>query len=583
MNRWKNEEMKMPNPIDMAIAAMFPGWGVKRAIARRKLRANTGVDGSWGARNQTGGAYAAGKRSRVDKEWNPRNSSAESAIAGSLPLMLGRSRQMVRDNWMAASAQGAYRRHVVGTGITVVSTATNPDTGEDIEQFNDAIDELWEEWSSTPEFCDIERRKTVGAIQSLWMDEIFDAGQAMTIMNYQPRRDMVGLYLQVFDPEQLNDSIASFGGHRVWRGIEVDDFTAPLAYHVHTGGNPTDVFRARSERVEANRVLHMFRQSRARQILGPPWMHPVLVKARYTDQFDQYTLIKARGEAAFGGVIVSNDETQGNGPFGTQGAPGDDNLDARGNREMNMEPGMWPRLRNLEDIRFAPPVTPNSMYDPFKRRQITEAAAGMGLDYSTVARDFSKTNFSGLRQGLLETWDETDAIREQIIMPDFVRVRRAFKELAIMEDRVKAPRFFTDPRWRRAYLSDDYQGPPKLPVDPAKAAAANKINMELGIESFETILNERGVNWKQRVRRLKHIKETLDKAGIKIPGINGPSKVNPVEPRPERDDGNDDPNRGLSPDDLIEESRGAGGTLTDRLVEGVLQDAMRDHEPVGVE
>ncbi len=568
----------MRNILDVTIAAMFPGWGVRRAAAREMLRVNRGLDGTWGARNQIGGAYAGGKRSRVDKDWNPRNSSAESAIGGSLPLLLGRSRQMVRDNWAAASGQGAYRRHVVGTGITAVSTATDPDTGEDLEKFNDEVDELWEEWSSTPAFCDIERRKTIPAIQALWMDEIFDAGQAMTIMNYEPRRDAVGLLLQVFDPEQLDEAVTSWGGNRVWRGVEVDKFTAAIAYHVHTGGNATDVFRAKSERVEAERVLHMMRQSRARQILGVPWMHPVLVKTRHIDQYDVYTMIRARGEAAIGGVITSNDENQGNAPFGTQGASGDDNLDARGNREMNFEPGMWPRMKIGEDVTFKPQETPNSTYDQFKKRQAVEAFAGMGLDYPTGARDFSKTNFSGLRQGLLENWAESDAIRTQIILPELVKVRRAFKQFAILEKRVSAPKFFTDPRWRRAYLSDDYQGPPKLPVDPAKAAAANKINMDLGIETFETILNERGINWKKQVRRMKHIKKVLDDAEIEIPGVNAPSKTSPREPRPERQNGNDDPQRGTN----VEQSAGDDG-LTDRLVEGILQEAMRDREPVGAE
>ncbi len=556
--------MKLRNPFDVVIEALFPGWGVQRAGSRSKLKANSRIDGNWGARDQTGGAYAGGKQSRIDKDWNPRNSSAESAISGSLPLLLGRSREMCRDNWMAASGQGAYRRHVVGTGITVVSTATNPDTGDDLERFNNEIDMLWEEWSTTAAFVDIERRKTLGAIQSLWMDEIFDAGQAMTIMNYQPRPETVGLFLQPFDPEQLDDSIPSWGENRVYRGVEVDEFTAAIAYHVHTGGNPSDVFRAGSERVESGRVLHMFRQSRARQILGVPWMHPVLVKARCTDQFDAYTLIKARGEAAFGGFITTSDD-DGRGPsgFGAAARPGETGLDADGNVEINLTPGLWNRLGKNDDVKFAPPVTPNSMYDPFKRSQNTEAAAGMGLDYPTVARDFSKQNFSGLRQGLLENDGETDAIRENIILPGLRRVRVAFKEFAIMERRVLAPRFFTDPRWRREYLRDDYQGPPKLPIDPAKAAAANKINLDLGIETLETILNRLGINWKTQVRRMKQIKKVLDEAGIEIPGVNAPSKTSPREPRPEKKNGNDTPAGEADGDDL-----------SSRLVDVILEDAV---------
>ncbi len=88
-----------------------------------------------------------------------------------------------------------------------------------------------------------------------------------------------------------------------------------------------------------------------------------------------------------------------------------------------------------------------------------------------------------------------------------------------------------------------------------------------------------GINWKKQVRRLKHIKEVLDEAGIEIPGINAPSKTSPAEPRPERDDGNNDPGRGTG--GAVQQSSGDG--LADRLVEGILQDAVRDREPVGVE
>ena len=59
-------------------------------------------------------------------------------------------------------------------------------------------------------------------------------------------------------------------------------------------------------------------------------------------------------------------------------------------------------------MKFHAPTTPGSQYEPFTRTQITKIAAGAGLDYPTVARDFTGMTYSGQLQGRLETWAETD-------------------------------------------------------------------------------------------------------------------------------------------------------------------------------
>ena len=540
--------------IDRAIAAVSPSWAARRVAARMRYVALS--------------TYEAAKKRRVERDWTPSNKSADQAIVDDLPTLRARARAAVRDTWAGASARGGYRRKVVGIGITPRSAATHPDTGTLLEEFNAEVDELWREWANDPTACDAERRKTLIGKQRLWITELFTVGQAFIVPSYTRRKDRVGLVLQEIEPEQLDDTVSSYEGRSVRAGIEIDGVGAAVAYHVHTGKHPLEQYSTNSERIPADQMIHLLDQDRVRQTHGVPWMAPILRKLRHEGMYDEYMLIKARAEAAFTGMVIQ-DIGLGDANPGLATPSGETGLDADGNVEVNVEPGMMTRLRPGEDVKFPPGNNPNPQYDGFSREQIKRIAAGTGLDYATVARWFADGNFSTQRMNRIETYEETDPLQEMMIWCGLSRIREQFKEYCILERRVKAPRFFTDSRWRRAYLRESWQGPPKTPIDEVKHAAAVKVMLELGLTTRADILNELGLNWRDVFRQIKAEKEYAADQEISLPGLTGPAKTDPHEARPgaqsDRGVGDEEEEEDDEPDGEEPDQQSAGGNGSSRL------------------
>jgi lambda family phage portal protein len=74
-------------------------------------------------------------------------------------------------------------------------------------------------------------------------------------------------------------------------------------------------------------------------------------------------------------------------------------------REITLEPGIVERLNPREKMNFINPNRPNSNVDPFMRLMLREVAAGTGVSYESLSRDYSQSNYSSSRLALLDDRD----------------------------------------------------------------------------------------------------------------------------------------------------------------------------------
>jgi len=517
--------------LDRAIARVSPGWAARRCAAR--LRAE--LDRQRLAYLST---YEAAEKSRHTADWSAKNKSADQIITADYWTILARARAAARDDWSAASIADGYVRHVVGTGITAQANARDPVSGQAWEDFNTAIDLLWKLWSERPIYCDLEHNKCLEDIQALMEREVINAGQAFAIMDYVPRPGMVGLTLQLFEPEQLDRSRTTWRDpvtgedHDIANGIELDDHGAAVAYHVYTGKHPYTSYGGDSTRVPAHRVLHLMRQDRVRQSQGVTRYAPVLREMWHGKMYAEYTLLRARFEAC-GGVSVKR-ELEGS-PANFLGLRTDsaaDELDANDNLQLNFEPNMVLDPGPGVALEFHDPKVPGGQYEPFTKQGTKKTAAGAGLDYPTVSRDFSGNTFSGQRQGMIENWMETDPEQRRMISGFLRPVRETFIDLAIMEARVAAPLYHLGLAYRTAYMETTYQPQPRQWIDPANQAAAAKIALETDLDSYERLLAERGYNWRKHFRQRADETQLRSDLGL---GAGDAPKPSAHEPRPEAD------------------------------------------------
>lgn len=500
--------------IDRAIATVAPGWGLSRLAAREQLRMLS--------------TYAAASKSRVHGDWNPKSTSADRAIVPDMATINARARAMCNDTPHGAAIKRAFPRKVVGRGITPMPIARD-DNGRELTDFNNRVLEWWRRWSKDKNACDVERKKTLAGFQRLAVREAVLVGHHMIAWSYVPDPrgpkdpgSLPGLRLTSIEPEQLDTtSLRNHeNGNEIRAGIEIDEFTAPVAFHFHRR-HPQDALFRREEpvRIEAERIWHIFDQDRVQQTHGASQLSPSLIKLRNTEEYDQTQLWAARMEACIG---LIRKRKRSSGDLASAPDKGEDYAD-----QISFSPGMVAETWGDDELQPFMPTRPGGQYDPFILRQLMAIAAGSGLSYGQITRDFTRGTYSGQRQEMLEDHAEFDWYEELQIDHFLTPCWRQFVTVLAMEGRLDgvAPDFFENPE---RYMAVEWQGPPRPWIDPLKEVTAATTALLWRLTSRKRLLNQQGQTLRETAEQIRDEGDLFDDLNLKAPDFGGSAESTPT-------------------------------------------------------
>jgi lambda family phage portal protein len=343
--------------------------------------------------------YGGAKQSRLTSGWGQSTTSADSELSTSLRILRQRSRSLMRDAPYAKRAKVIVVNNVVGAGIGMQGQVKTLNSKLD-KRVNDDIEAAWEEWTINSRchtggilhFADIER---------MAMGQIFETGEIFVRKHYRKFGDSsIPFGLEIIEPERVIDEFmpsALTPGATVRFGVESDEFRRPIAYWIrklHPGeirysAQETDGI----ERIPADQISHLKITERWPQTRGEPWLHAVIRKLNDVDGYSEAEIIGARAAACYMATIETEQDF------------GDATQEAPNTREITLEPGIVERLNPREKLNFINPNRPNSQIDPFMRLMLREIAAGTGVSYESLSRDYSQSNYSSSRLALLDDRD----------------------------------------------------------------------------------------------------------------------------------------------------------------------------------
>jgi lambda family phage portal protein len=523
------------NALDTLIGAVSPGWLAGRQLARLRTaeysarlqlmgtilhdldRAPGGFSGRY---------HDAARQDRTSADWPSTVASADGGIVPDEGLMNARARAAVSNDWAARSIRDAFRRHVVGIGITPRSAARDPETGKETDAFrafNERIDRMHDHWAHRPWLCDVEKTKNIAEIDGLAVCDFVTVGQAFCLHTFAPRRGSVGMQIQMFEVEQLDWTLTvnPDTGNEIRNGIEIDTFGTAVAFWLHTGKHPLDTYAfGGSTRIPADRVYHVIRQERVRQTHGLTRLSAVLEDIYQLKGYKQAEAVAKRLEACIGLRLRYEQWYQPDGMaalagLGTMPVSGAGTGDARGNPKVRFEPGMVTDAGFGRYYETTNPQRPGPQFESYVDRIVRQIAAGAGSDSAHTQRSFHEGNFSSQRQGALEHDRETDPIQFNLLIDQWARPRReAFKLYAVLQGLVKAPGMFEDDVLMMAYLEDDWQGPPKPWVDPANQSEATERALRMGLTDLRKEKNILGGNWRDGLYQRRDEQEMAESLSL---------------------------------------------------------------------
>ena len=161
-----------------------------------------------------------------------------------------------------------------------------------------------------------------------------------------------------------------------------------------------------SERIGADRVLHMFERQRV-QNRGVPWAAPAVLALRDLGDWQQAELVRKKTEACLVGIVFGDDETQNSVAPVVQ--------DGDGNQVEQFEPGLIAYARGGKDIKFNQPASTAGIAE-WNRVQMQMIAAGFRVPYALMTGDLSQNNFSSSRVGLNEFRRMVEQLQWQMVI-----------------------------------------------------------------------------------------------------------------------------------------------------------------------
>jgi lambda family phage portal protein len=491
----------------------------EKALRRRKARVAMALAGS----------YKGASRSRkATQTWSTSNGDADGDLLFDLPTLRERSRDLVRNNPLAAGAFNTKVGNIVGTGLKLQSHIDAEYLG-----LNDDEAAAWQRhaerefrmWAESPE-CDVARTLNFYGQQELALRGAFENGDIFAFMPYIERQNNIySLTVQLIESDRISNPNHVRDTKQIAGGVEHDKYGAPIAYHImrnHPGaitrlsgaGYKWDRIPAFGLRSARRNVLHLYRKLRPGQTRGAPDMAPVIEAFKQLGDYTEAELTAAVVSGMF--TVFTHIE----GDYGLQEiGEFNDKYGESTTGELKMGNGSIIDLGPNEKVDFANPGRPNQVFDPFVLAILRQIGTALELPVELLIQQFN-SSYSASKAAIEQAW-VFFRMRRKWLADNFCRpIYQAWMYEAVALGRLKAPGFARDPAIRNAYFGSEWIGPSKPVLDLVKEVTGREKMEDRGWvtaaqNTAEMTGGDWGTNQKQRAKEIKIQKEngTMPAAG----------------------------------------------------------------------
>lgn len=448
------------------------------------------------ARRSFGGAQLG----RLAADWFISNGSQDAEIRSSLTLLRNRSRQMGRDVDYMKNYYGLLQDNVVGCGIPFKAQVKMQRKDALDLKTNAQIEAAWARWSAA-DSCHTAGTECFEGIQRLLIKTLAEDGEFFVRKVYRKFGvSRVPLALELIESERLDENYnlrAKGNDNEIRMGVEIDSWKRPVAYHFLSrspgdlNGSTVETMSIQRIRVPANEIIHGFIPDRIGQTRGVPWLHAAIMRLHNLSKYEEAEVIGARIGASGMGFIETPEE---------ESSLDDDVED--GQSVTDFEPGVFKKLNPGEKVSIPNISRPANGFEAFVRLALRGVAAGLGVSYESLSRDYSQTNYSSARQGMLTDRDRWKALQgwflakfNQAVFDDWLDQAVLFGELDLTDYLNGKKEFYQGVKWKPRGWGW---------VDPQKEVAANKDAVRSGFRTQASVIAETGGDYDEFMSEREH-------------------------------------------------------------------------------
>lgn len=470
-------------------------------------------------------SFTGARGSRLESDWVTSSTSADAELVSALRQLRNRSREQLRNNDYARGAVATLVNNVIGTGISF-QAQVKPGRGF-ADNRNTAIEDLFCVWSK-PKNCDMAERLSFHHFQRLAFRSLIESGEVFIRKHYDGK--FIPFRLELIESDRVEEGFgyspqSSPSGNLIKMGIELNQYGKPLYYYLrptHPGdiqfhpkvatqnGGPYSL-----ERVPADQMIHLYIPDRPGQSRGVPWFASSLQRIKNLEGYFEAELVAARASAAVMGFRITKD-------------PDLMERDESGQPVDSLEPGTIKELAPGEEFVGFDPTRPNQAFEPFVRQMLRSVAANLGIDFESLSRDFSQSNYSSSRLALLQVRDTYRQLQCWFIESFLQPVLEEWMDAAVLSGKLKFPDFelkperYTNVRWRPRGWGW---------VDPWKETQASVEAINNGLSTLTAELAKQGLDIEEVLLERATELDLAEELGVPLgvpPGA--PSEMEDEEP-----------------------------------------------------
>lgn len=444
--------------------------------------------------------YAAANAGRLFTDFGTTSASADAELKPALAAIRARSRDLVRNNEYARRYVQLIRNNVVGDrGFRLQVKAR--DNGVLDLGGNQAVENAWAEWCRTGN-CTVDGRLSFLDCQKLVAESLVRDGEVFVLKYKGPYTH--GFAFQFIEPDRIDETLNKklSNGNEIRMGIECDQFRRPVAYYM-SAAHPNDIhygqaFGTKHVRIDADRIIHIYEQSRIGLSRGEPKMAPVIPSLKQLGALTEAQLVACRTGASKMGFFTS--------PSGDGFVADDYENDVP---IYEVSPGLMAQLPAGVTFEKFDPGYPGEFAE-FHKSILRGIASGLGVSYVSLASDLEGVSYSSIRSGTIEERENYIALQSFLIDHFCQPIFRAWFENALDNGVL----FFPSTRFEKFANSAEFRARRWQWVDPSKEMKANIDGMRAGILSLSQVAAAYGMDVEELFAQMQSDKAMAQQFGI---------------------------------------------------------------------
>jgi len=486
-------------------------------------------------------------------DWNPSLKSADAGLLPNLQMGNARADDLVKNHGFA---NGAVQMHVDNVVGSLFRLSYKPNwrvlgiTEADARDLATDVESAFKEHAEDPVGCyiDAERKRTFTMLIREVVATHVNLGEAMASAEWIRRPGTIfKTAIKMVSPKRVCNPHGVSDSQFLRGGVEQDRHSSATAYHVITprygygenlnGYNYGEWKRVpRETRWGRQQFLHQFEPREDGQTRGANQFLAVMEQLFMIDKLQVTKLQNAIINAMYAAVIESELDSETAHQMilgaGANAGNGNNNQALNGLTEMMAFSGQYhqganvkmngakiPHLFPGESLNLKTPGNADNGFADLEASILRYTAAGMGVSYEQLARDYSKVNYSSARASMMESWRYFMGRRKVIASGFASKVFTLWLEEAVNRNIITLPKNAKYNFYERkaAWCNAEWIGSGRTAIDGLKEVKEAVLRIESGLSTYEKELATMGEDYQETFSQQIRETEERKKAGLPPP------------------------------------------------------------------